>query len=396
MITLLILAIIYLSFISLGIPDAVLGVAIPAIILEWSVPLSSFGVISMLITAGTIISSFTSVYVIERLGTGRVVFFSCLMTGSSLLAFSFVPSFLWLIPLALPLGLGAGSVDTALNNYVALHFRAHHMNWLHSFWGVGASAGPLIMGAMIMNRTWHDGYRVIGIVQLSFSLVLFASLPLWKKHVPEAVHDHPPVTVVSESPKARELPGLLSALAVMLLYTGVEVGVGLWGSTYLTLAKGYPVARAAFWMSMYYGGITVGRFLSGFVSFRLSNTAMIRWGMLISMLSGMLLLLPIPPFLTGAILVMMGVGFAPVFPSMLHETPVRFTPRHSQKIIGLQMGFAFLGAALIPPLIGLVIDYVSVAGFPIFITCCIVLQRFFSHHLDTTVSRNRVRLTEAS
>lgn len=389
MITVLILAIIYLSFISLGIPDAILGVAIPAITLEWSVPLSSFGIISVLVTAGTIISSFTSVYVIERLGTGRVVFLSSLMTGTSLLAFSFAPSFTWLLPLAFPLGLGAGAVDTALNNYVALHFKAHHMNWLHSFWGVGASAGPLIMGAMIMSRTWHEGYRVIGLVQLSFSLILFASLPLWKRHASHAEHVRNSGAKVADPFRAGDLPGIFSALAVMLLYTGTEVGVGLWGSTYLTLEKGYPVATAAFWMSMYYGGITVGRFFSGFISFHLSNTAMIRWGMLLSIFSGTLLLLPISETVTGVILVMMGFGFAPIFPSMLHETPVRFTPQHSQRIIGIQMGFAFLGAAVIPPLIGVVIDYVSPASFPLFITGSIILQLFFTLHLDRTVRRTR-------
>ncbi len=382
MITMLLLAVIYLSFISLGLPDAILGVAIPAISLDWAMPVSAFGIIPIIVTTGTTISSFTSAWFIEKLGTGKIVFISCLMTGSSILGISLVPSFIWMLPLVLPLGLGAGAVDAALNNYVALHFKARHMNWLHSFWGVGATLGPLVMGSAIMNSTWQMGYRTIGIIQLSLSLILIASLPLWSRHRPALSVDMQPEITEVPSRGHLHVKGVKSAVAIMLLYVGAEVGVGMWGSTFLTRERGYTIEAAASWMSMYYGGITAGRMLSGFVSFRMRNTSMIRWGILISLLGALLLMLPLPAVLTGFLLILIGLGFAPIFPSMLHETPVRFGSRSSQKIIGYQMGFGYIGAALIQPGLGLIVDRLDAAFFPLMIALLIASQLLLSERLN--------------
>ncbi len=385
MITLLLLGIIYLAFISLGLPDAVLGAAIPAIHLAWGTPVSFFGTISIVITIGTIISSLTSAALISKVGTGRIVFISCFMTGSSLLGISLVPSFYWMIPLAIPLGLGGGAVDAALNNYVAMHFKAHHMNWLHSFWGVGATVGPLIMGSMIVSRTWQSGYRLIGIIQLSMAVLLLLSLPLWKRHKPEVSHH---VLENAGTPSGRpafRIPGVPAALVVMACYCAAEVGVGLWGSSFLSLERGYSVEAAALWMSMYYGGITIGRFLSGFFSFRLTNPQMIRLGLVIAIAGGLLLMIPLPPVLTGFLLVLIGLGFAPVFPAMLHETPVRFGVENSQKVIGLQMGFAYIGAAAVPPVMGVLIDHTGAFMLPILISVLIGMQFIFSERLNRLV-----------
>ncbi len=382
MITMLLLGVIYLSFISLGLPDAILGVAIPSIVVEWGVSVSSFGIIPIIVTMGTTISSFMSGWVIKKLGTGKIAWLSSLMTGGSILGMSFAPSFLWMLPFVLPLGLGAGAVDAALNNYVALHFKARHMNWLHSFWGMGATLGPLVMGSAILHSSWHTGYRTIGIIQLSLSVILLAALPLWKRHIPVLSTARIDTEKTSSSGGELHIRGVKSSVAIMLLYVAGEVGVGLWGSTYLTIVHGYTLEAAASWMSMYYGGITAGRFLSGFVSIRMSNRSMIRMGILLSLSAALLLMLPLPPLLTGFLLIGIGLGFAPIFPSMIHETPVRFGSAASAKIIGFLMGFGYIGAALTQPFLGFVIDYLDAAYFPVIISLLIAAQLLFTEHLN--------------
>ncbi len=383
MITLLLLGIIYLTFISLGLPDAILGVAIPAIHLSWGTPISSFGTISMIVTGGTIVSSLTSGFIIGKIGTGKIAFISCVMTGGAILGMSFVPSFYWMIPLAFPLGLGAGAVDTALNNYVALHFKAHHMNWLHSFWGVGAMIGPLIMGNMMVHSTWQAGYRTIGGIQLGLSAILLLSLPLWRKHRPQSTIPDDLKERGETGTPLKSVRGIIPALAVMFLYCAGETGLGLWSSTFLTSSRGYSVERAAFWVSMYFGGITAGRLLSGFFSFRLNNTQMIRLGILLSLAGAILLSLPLPFYLSGPTLVLIGLGFAPIFPAMLHETPIRFGSGNSQKIIGLQMGAGYSGAAIMAPLLGLLLQFLGAFLLPLMLFLYILSQLIFSEYLNS-------------
>jgi fucose permease len=366
MTTILLLGVIYLAFISLGLPDSILGVAIPAMQADLGIGLSAGGLISMVAVIGTIVSSFSSGYVLKRLGTGTVTLVSTLMTGGALLGFALSPGYLWLVILAVPLGLGAGSVDTALNDYVAHHFRAHHMNWLHSFWGVGATLGPIIMGATLAaDQSWRSGYGVIATVQLVLSGLFAASFPLWSRHKAEG-------DLESSEPQNTELsgtswrqPGVGLAFATMLLYCSVELGAGLWGASFLSKDRGLPLEAAASWMAMYYGGITLGRFVSGFISFKLSNTSLIRGGALIALAGFSLLLFPFSPPILGASFVLAGFGLAPIFPAMIHETPQRFGSAHSRKIIGFQMGFAYVGNAIIPPLLGVLFQAVSLRPFPV-------------------------------
>lgn len=380
MITIILLAIIYLAFISLGLPDSILGVSIPAMQYEWNLGLSTGGAISMIIAGSTIISSFTSGFVIKKLGTSKTTFISALITGIALLGFSLSPAWYYLLLLALPLGLGAGSVDTALNNYVALHYKAHHMNWLHAFWGVGATLGPLIISYNIESASWRTGYRTIALMQLSLAAILLISMPLWKKTDSSSAEE-------PESEKTTGIRTLLkqksapAALLTMLFYCGAEVSVGLWGSSYLINSRDFPMETAASWMAMYYGGITAGRLISGFVSFRLTNTQMIRIGVLTSLTGIILLLLPLPLFITGLSIVLIGLGFAPVFPSMLHETPERFGKENSQMIIGWQMGFGYIGAAFVPPLLGVVLQQTGVGFFPFIILGFIIMLVILSETL---------------
>jgi fucose permease len=340
MITTVVLILIYFAFISLGLPDSLLGVSWPAMQTEWGMPLDAAGLIAFVLTANTIVSSLLSSRIIKKIGTGKVTFLSCLLTGA-LFGISFSPSYLWLLILAVPLGFGAGSVDVALNNYVALHFKAFHMNWLHSFWGLGATIGPLIMAQSLLHTSsWRSGYRIISIIQLGLAMLLFLSLPLWIKHgrLMQKKNIHEPETADKHAERhVLKIKGVPYALATFLLYCGAELSVGLWGSSYLVKVRDIPVETAALWIALYYGGITVGRFLSGFISLKLTNTQMIRSGIIVAFSGIVLLFWSLPDIVLMAAFILIGVGFSPIFPAMIHETPNRFGKQKSQEVIGYQM-----------------------------------------------------------
>lgn len=385
MTTFLLLFIIYMAFISLGLPDALLGISWPLLRLEWGLPVEWIGTLSILITGSTILSSLFSGYFIKKMGTGKITFISCLMTGLALIGYSYAPHFYWLLALSVPLGLGAGSVDTALNHYVALHFKAHHMNWLHSFWGVGATMGPLIMARAISSAdSWRFGYLQVGGFQIGLALLLLMSLPLWRKH-----HHVKTIETEQKELKQTKLPirypvfikGVPFAMLTFLLYCAVEFSIGLWGSSFLVSVKDIPPASAARWVAMYYGGITLGRFTSGFLSFKLSNCQMIRLGMIISSCGGVLMLWSSSHWMIQASMLLLGIGFAPVFPSMIHETPYRFGGHVAHVIIGYQMASAYLGSALLPPLFGLIARYRDLSAFPWFVLMLIFLMFFTSEYL---------------
>lgn len=387
MITTILLLIIYLAFISLGLPDSILGVAIPALRADWNIPLATTGIISMIIVGGSVISSFSSDFIIKKIGTGKIVFFSCLITGLSLLGFSYSPSVYWLFLLALPLGLGGGTVDAALNNYVATHFKAHHMNWLHSFWGVGATLGPVIMSWNLINRTWQSGYRSISFIQILLAIFLLISIPIWKKHKALKL-DSVEKILDDEKINILKIPGLKYALLSMLLYCSVELGTGLWSSSFLVEYRGFSVDSAAMFVAIYYGGITIGRFLSGFISFKLSNTELIRYGLLIALFGILIILLPLPKVVLGGGLVLIGFGLAPIFPSMIHETPARFGKDLSQKIIGYQMGFAYLGSAIIPPVLGVLFQNISIGLFPLTLLFMSIILLIVTELLNRSTKKN--------
>ncbi|MTH54948.1 MFS transporter [Bacillus mangrovi] len=386
--TLLLLLIIYLAFISLGLPDSLLGAAWPVMQQELGAPLEMAGLLFMVIAGGTIVSSLLSGRIIARFGTGTVTFFSGLLTAGALLGFYLAPSVVWLFVFAIPLGLGAGAVDTALNNYVALHYKAHHMSWLHSFWGVGATLGPIIMAQFISGQQlWRNGYLTISIIQFALAAVLLFSLPLWKKNSAAS----PDEAVPEESHvKPLQIKGVKLAMLSFLFYCGAEATVGLWGSSYLVNVKELSAAEAAQWVSLYWGGLTAGRFLTGFITFKLNNLTLIRYGQIIALAGAALMLLPLPLPFTLVGFVVIGFGLAPIFPSMLHETPARFGKTHSQTIMGYQMAVAYTGSTLLPPLLGFVASQTSIAVFPCFIAVCAVGMYVCSERLNGVVRQKNV------
>ena len=382
MITIVLLVIIYLAFISLGLPDSLLGVAWPAIRAEWGMPLDAAGLVAMLAVGNTIISSFLSGHIIKKLGTGKIVFISCVMTGTALMGISFAPSYAWLLLLAIPLGFGGGSVDAALNNYVALNFKARHMNWLHSFWGVGATLGPVIMSQALTYASWRSGYRTISVIQLSLSVILLLSLPLWyKRKSPSGQAATTEIDETRGQKRVLKIRGVKYSLLTFLFYCAGELSVGLWGSSFLVQVKNLPVEMAASWVAMYYGGITLGRFISGFVSFRFSNTQMIRAGINLALAGTVLLFLPLPNFMLAGSFILIGLGFSPVFPSMIHETPTRFGKNSSQVIIGYQMAFGYMGSAFLPPLLGIVLKVTGMVALPFFLLSFILVMLLCSERL---------------
>jgi fucose permease len=372
MFTVLLLIIIYLSFISLGLPDSLLGSAWPSMYNLLNVPLHYAGIISMIGSSGTVISSVLSEKIIRRFGTGIVTAVSVLMTAIALAGFSFSNSFIFLCFFAVPLGLGAGSVDAALNNYVALHYKARHMSWLHCFWGIGASAGPLIISSFLINKnSWNLGYRTISIIQFCLVLILFISLPLWEKNKPaKSAEKHDTV----KFKKIFSIAGVKEVLLAFFCYCSLETVTGLWGASFLVTEKGISPEIAARWITLYYLGITLGRFISGFITIKLNNKQMVRMGQIIIGCGIITLLLPLGNTAQFLGLFMIGLGCAPVYPSLIHETPKNFGAEYSQAIIGIQMGSAYVGTTIMPPIFGWLASYLSFGVFPIFIGIILVMM----------------------
>lgn len=395
--TLLLLIIIYLAFISLGLPDSLLGAAWPVMQPDFGVPLETAGLLFMTISGGTIISSLVSGRVITRFGTAKVTFVSVLMTASALLGFYFAPSIVWLVVLSIPLGLGGGAVDSALNNYVALHYKAHHMSWLHSFWGVGATFGPIIMAQFMVGQdAWRSGYFTIAGIQFALAAILLVSIPLWKsvakkRGINERTEEiHEEATSKTRQVKPLKIKGVKLALLSFLFYCGVEATVGLWGSSYLVNVKDLSAATAAKWVSFYWAGLTVGRFLTGFVTFKLSNRMLIRLGQMIALVGAVLLVLPLPTTFSLVGFIIIGFGLAPIFPCMLHETPTRFGKAQSQNIMGYQMAVAYTGSTFMPPIIGLIASHTTIMIFPIFMVVYILVMLLSSEQLNIVLRKKTV------
>lgn len=370
----LLLVLIYLSFISLGLPDSLLGSAWPMMYPELGVPISYAGIVSMIIAGGTILSSLASTRLVHKLGTGKVTVLSVALTAFALFGFSVAPSFWTLCVFAIPYGLGAGSVDAALNNFVALHYKAKHMSWLHCFWGVGATLGPAIMGACLTGGLgWNMGYRSISWIQIALTAVLFFSLPLWKKQntLGEVEQQqHLPMKIGQLLP----LRGAKTTLVAFFCYCGLEGVAGLWGSSYLVLARGFTAEEAASFIALFYFGITGGRFLSGFLTMRLNSKAMVRLGQVFVLAGALILLIPGGKWILCAGFVFIGLGCAPVFPGLLHQTPEKFGAVASQSMMGLQMACAYVGSVFAPPLAGMLTEKVSVFLFPVALFALAVLM----------------------
>lgn len=370
----ILLAIIYLAFISLGLPDSILGAAWPSMQPQLGVPVSYAGGISVIIAGGTIISSLFSNYLIHKLGTGRVTAISVGMTAAALFGFSVSDSYWQLCLWGIPYGLGAGSVDAALNNFVALHYKAKHMSWLHCFWGIGATAGPYIMGFVLTGgMSWNAGYRIISILQVILTAVLIVTLPLWKEQKAGAETGEEKQKALS-LPEVLRLPGAQNVLIGFFCYCSLEATAGLWASSYMVLNRGIVAETAAKWAALFYLGITAGRLVSGFITMKFSDKNMIRMGQLIIACGILLFLLPLG---NGAVLfglLMTGVGCAPIYPSLIHATPDTFGKDVSQSVIGVQMASAYVGTTFMPPLFGILADAVGIGCYPIFLAVFLVFM----------------------
>lgn len=371
----LLLAIIYLAFISLGLPDSLLGAAWPSMYPEFQVPVSYAGIISMVIALGTVISSLMSDRLTKRLGAGLVTAISVAMTALALFGFSFSHSFWMLILWSIPYGLGAGSVDAALNNYVALHYKSRHMSWLHCMWGVGASAGPYIMGfALSHGQNWNGGYRYIGILQVILTFILFISLPLWKKEKKDAASESDATSDhILTLREIFAIPGVKSVMLMFFCYSAIEQTSGLWASSYLVLHKGVAPETAASFASLFYIGITIGRAISGFITMKLNDTQMIRLGQGIILLGVLALFLPLGSTISLIGFILIGLGCAPIYPCIIHSTPDHFGADRSQAIIGVQMASAYVGTCLMPPVFGLIANNITVALLPAYLILFLVL-----------------------
>ena len=365
----LLLAVIYLAFISLGLPDALLGSAWPVMQLELNTPISFAGVISMVISGGTILSSLLSDRMTRKLGAGLVTALSVLMTAAALFGFSLCTAPWMLICWAVPYGLGAGAVDAALNNYVALHYSSRHMSWLHCMWGVGTTISPFIMSlALRRGWGWQTGYRSVSYIQIALTVLLFLSLPLWKKRTEAA--DGEAKAGEPARPKGigqlLRLPGVSLILLTFFGYCAMESTAGLWASSYLVNARGVAVETAARFASLYYLGITLGRFLNGFIADRFGDRNMIRAGLWLAAVSILVILLPwrLCPLIG---LVTLGIGSAPIYPCIIHSTPEFFGRENSQAVIGVQMASAYIGSTFMPPLFGLIAQYGSIGFYPLYL-----------------------------
>ena len=372
----LLLVIIYLAFISLGLPDALLGAAWPSMYPQFDVPVSYAGIISMIIALGTVVSSLQSDRLTKKLGTGKVTALSVLMTAMALFGFATSHSFGMLCLWAIPYGLGAGSVDASLNNYVALHYESRHMSWLHCMWGVGASAGPYIMGYVLTaGWGWNSGYHIIAVLQIVLTAILLCSLPLWKQRPAEVLQDGKVQNVKALSIReVLQLAGAREILVCFFCYCALEQTTGLWASSYLTLHKGVSADTAASFASMFYLGITVGRALSGFLTMKLNDVQMIRLGEVIIGIGVLVMLLPFGQSLSLTGLILIGLGCAPVYPCVIHSTPAHFGADKSQAIIGIQMACAYVGTCLMPPVFGLIANHITVALLPVYLLIILVLM----------------------
>lgn len=384
----LLLVIIYLAFIGLGLPDSLLGAAWPSMYQELSVPISYAGGISMIIAVGTILSSLQSDRLTKKFGTGKVTAFSVLMTAVALLGFSLSHSYPALCLWAIPYGLGAGSVDASLNNYVALYYASRHMSWLHCMWGVGASVGPYIMGyALTDSGSWNMGYRYIAILQIILTAVLLLSLPLWKTKAAADIGIDAEQLEPLSLKKIICIPGAKEVMVTFFCYCAVEQTAGLWASSYLVLHGGLSQDTAASFASLFFVGITIGRALGGFLTLKLNDTKMIRLGQIIVAAGALLLLFSFGNKGALAGLVLIGLGCAPIYPSMIHSTPERFGADKSQAIIGTQMASAYVGTCLMPPVFGLIANYISVSLLPLYLLLILSLMVFMHEKLLKTASK---------
>ena len=379
----LLLALIYISFVSLGLPDALLGAAWPTMCLDFAVPVSLAGVVSVTIAAGTVISSLLSDRLTLWLGSGKVTAFSVGLTALALFGFSVSSEFWHLLIWAIPYGLGAGSVDASLNNYVARHYASRHMSWLHCMWGVGASVGPYVMGtALTGGLSWNAGYRYIALFQTVLTAVLLLSLPLWKNRKKESSSENGAPGAPLSLKQILAIPGAKEVLIAFFCYCAAEQTAILWGSTYLVRHCGMAEDTAAGFASLFLIGMTIGRGLNGFLTYKLSDKTLIRLGQGIMLLGVAVMLLPLGTAAAMTGLLLIGLGCAPIYPCVIHSTPDHFGEENSQAIIGVQMAAAYTGVCLMPPVFGILANHISVSLLPLYVGGITFLMIFMCERLN--------------
>ncbi len=388
----LLLTIIYVAFISLGLPDSLVGSGWPVMHSEIGASLSHAGIITTIVCIGTIVSSLFADRLIRKLGTGLVTALSVALSAVSLFGYSVSKTFFMLLLWSVPYGLGAGAIDAALNNYVALHYSSKHMNWLHGFWGVGVSVSPYIMSfCLAKSLGWNMGFRSVSYIQFALAIFILLTLPIWKKVNP---------TEQSEAPLSKPLTmrqmfkikGALLAFIAFFTFCAFEVTAGLWASSYMVESRGIDVETAARFTALFYMGETVGRFINGFIADRFGDKKMVRVGILTMVVGSIMMLLPIKDntlLLYGFVVV--GLGAAPVYPCIMHATPDNFGKENSQAIIGMQMAFAYLGCTVMPVLFGIVVEKISISVLPVFLAVIVVLLLTISEALNYAVGKNQLK-----
>lgn len=383
----LLLSIIYVCFISLGLPDSLLGSAWPIMHTEINAPFSFAGIVSMTISIGTIVSSFFSDRLVRRLGSGRLTAISIALTAIGLFGFSASSAFWMLVLWAIPYGLGAGAVDAVLNNYVALHYKAQHMSWLHCFWGVGASISPYIMSfALIKLDSWRSGYLIVSIIQIVLSIFILLSLPLWNKSATGEAED----TDVRSRPlsfsEIISIKGAVPCFLTFFAYCALELSSSLWATSYLVQSRGVDEETASALASLFYIGMTLGRAVNGFLAMRLSDRSLIRLGSGIVCCGVVLLFIPSNEIFALIGFIVIGLGCAPIYPCIIHMTPDVFGRDRSQAMIGIQMAFAYLGFCIMPPLFGFIAEHTSISFLPVYLTALLALMAVMH---EMTVARTK-------
>ena len=383
----LLLVLIYIAFISLGLPDSLLGSGWPVMHAAFGVPVSSMGAVTMIISGATIVSSLLSDRLTHRFGTGGVTVVSVFLTVLGLFGFSVSSRFWMLLVFAVPYGLGAGAIDAALNNYVALHYKARHMSWLHCFWGVGTIVSPFVMSYALTHLTWQSGYRIVAVLQLGIAVLLILTLPVWKKQ-PHAAEETEPQRVGVRG--ALKIPGVPYLLLGFLAYCAAESTAMQWASTYFAAVRGLSAERSAGLAALFYIGITAGRFLSGFVTDRLGDRNMIRLGAGILLCGAAVLAVPgTSPNAAVAAFLVIGFGCAPVYPCIIHSTPGNFGAENSGAIIGIQMAGAYVGSTFAPPLFGLLGNAVGFSILPVYLLGFAVLMISMTELTFRTAEKRR-------
>ena len=364
----LLLALIYVCFISLGLPDSLLGSAWPVLHREISVPVSFAGIVSATICAGTILSSLFSDKLLRKFGAGKMTAVSIALTAMGLFGFSGSDRF-WLLMLwAIPYGLGAGGVDAVLNNYVALHYKPQHMSWLHCMWGVGASISPYIMSFSLLRfDSWNNGYLFVAVIQAVLSAGIFLSIPLWKKGM-QAEEDggEESVPTALSFREIFAIKGAIPCFVTFFCYCSLELTTSLWASSYLVTKWSFSPEAAASFASMFYIGVTFGRFINGFFAMRFSDRFLIRVGCTMIVVGIGLLCLPFDAAFALVGFAIIGLGCAPIYPCIIHMTPDVFGKDKSQAMIGIQMAFAYTGFLVMPPLFGVIAEHISISLLPLF------------------------------